>query len=98
MLTEQEMMQVLSKTTHPEIDSSLPDLGMIKEVSIEQKTVKVTMNLPFLGVPIKDHLVQIVKGAIAEKDAAAEVEVAFAAMSEEEREEFGRKAREKWKS
>ena len=97
MLTEKEVMQAMSKTTHPEIDSSLPDLGMIKEISIEQKTVKVTMNLPFLGVPIKDHLVRIIKDAIAEKDEAAEVEVAFAAMSEQEREEFGRKAREKWK-
>jgi len=97
MLTGKEVMQAMSETTHPEIDYSLLDLGMIKEVSVDQKTAKVTLNLPFLGVPIKDHLVRIVKDAIAEKDAAAEVEVAFAAMSEEEREKFGRKAREKWK-
>ena len=98
MLTEEEVIRVMSKTTHPEIDYSLLELGMIKEVVIEQETVEVTMNLPFPKVPIEDHLVQIVKDAIAEKDEAAEVQVAFAAMSEAEREEFGRKAREKWKS
>ena len=97
MLTEKEVMEAMSTTTHPEIDYSLVELGMIKEVGVEQETVKVTMNLPFPGIPIKGHLVQIVKDAIAEKDEAAEVQVTFAAMSEAEREEFARKAREKWK-
>jgi len=97
MLTEKEVMEAMSTTTHPEIDYSLVDLGMIKEVGVEQETLQVTMNLPFPGIPIKDDLVQIVKDAIAEKDKAARVEVTFAAMSEAEREEFARKARAKWK-
>ena len=92
MLTEKELIRALSKTTHPEIDYSLVDLGMIKEVGIEQETVKVTMNLP-----MKDHLVQIVKDAIDKKDGAVEVVINFATMSEAERKEFRRKAREKWK-
>ncbi len=97
MLTEKEVMEAMSTTTHPEIDYSLVELGMIKEVGIEQERVKVTMNLPFPGIPIKGHLVQIVKDAIAEKDEAAKVEVSFATMNEAEREEFRRKAAEKWK-
>ena len=97
MLTEKELIRVMAKITHPEIDYSLLDLGMIKEVGAEQETVKVTMNLPFPEVPIKDHLVQIVKDAIAKKDEAAEVEVSFATMNEAERQEFTRKARAKWK-
>ena len=97
MLTEKEVMEAMSKTTHPEIDYSLVELGMIKEVGVEQETVKVTMNLPFPGIPIKGHLVQIVKDAIAKKDAAAKVEVSFATMNEAKREEFRRKARAKWK-
>ena len=97
MLTEKEVIRAMSKTTHPEIDYSLLDLGMIKEVALERETVKVTMNLPFPGVPIKDYLVQIVKDAIAEKDGSAEVEVRFATMNEAEREDFRTKARDKWK-
>jgi metal-sulfur cluster biosynthetic enzyme len=97
MLTEKEVIQVMSKITHPEIDYSLLDLGMIGAVDVEQETVRITVNLPFPGVPIKDHLVQIVKDAIAENDEAANVEVRFATMNEAEREEFRRRAREKWK-
>ena len=97
MLTEEEVIRVMSKTTHPEIDYSLLELGMIKEVVIEQETVEVTMNLPFPKVPIEDHLVQIVKDAIAEKDERAAVEVVFSVMNEAEQEEFRRKARDKWK-
>ncbi len=98
MLSEKDVLQAISKTQHPEIDGSLLELGMIKEVRVEQETVRVTMNLPFPEVPIRDHLVQMVKDAIAEKDEAAEVEVSFATMNEAQREDFRAKAREKWKS
>jgi metal-sulfur cluster biosynthetic enzyme len=97
MLTEEEVTRVMSKTTHPEIDYSLLDLGMIKEVVVEQETVRVTMNLPFPEVPIKDHLVRIVRDAIAEKDERAAVEVIFSVMNEAEQKEFRRKARDKCK-
>ena len=73
-------------------------MGMIKGVAVEQEAVKVTMNLPFLGVPIRDELVRIVKNAIARKDEAVAVEVSFAAMTDAEREEFRKKAWNKWKS
>jgi len=97
MLTQEEVMEVVSNTIHPEIDYSLLDLGMIKDVRVQQGTIHVTINLPFPEVPIKDHLVQMVKNAIAKKDEDAEVEVTFATMNEAEREEFRRKAAEKWK-
>ena len=98
MLTEKEVTEAMSKTTHPEIDYSLLELGMIKEIKVDQEMVTVTMNLPFPEVPIKEHLVQIVKDAIREEDEAAEVQVGFVTMNEAQREEFGKKAREKWKS
>ena len=97
MLTQEEVMEVVSNTIHPEIDYRLLDLGMIKDVRVQQGTIHVTINLPFPEVPIKDHLVQMVKNAIAKKDEDAEVEVTFATMNEAEREEFRRKAAEKWK-
>ncbi|MCD6415292.1 MAG: DUF59 domain-containing protein [Planctomycetes bacterium] len=98
MLTKEEVMHALSKAIHPEIDSSLVGLGMIKDVSIEKEMVTVTMNLPFAGIPIKDDLAQIVKEAVADKDPGLRLEVRSATMDEEEREEFMKKAREKWKS
>ena len=97
MLTQEDVMAVMSNTIHPEIDYSLVDLGMIKDVRVQQNTIQVTVHLPFPAVPIKDHLVQIVRNAIAEKDAGADIEVTFATMNEAERDDFRRKAAEKWK-
>ena len=97
MLTHEDVMEVVSNTIHPEIDYSLLALGMIKDVRVEQDTIHLTINLPFPQVPIKDHLVQMVKDAIAKKDEEADVEVTFATMNEAERQEFRRKAAEKWK-
>ena len=97
MLTKEEVMQAISKTTHPEIDYSLVDLGMIQDVSIEEDRIAVTMNLPFLEIPIRDDLARIVTEAVTHADETSRTEVQFAAMSEEERGEFMRKAREKWK-
>jgi ATP-binding protein involved in chromosome partitioning len=98
MLTTEEVMQAMAKAAHPEIDCSLVELGMIKHVTAEQEKVVVTMNLPFPRVPVKDELVRIVTEAVANEDHTSQVEVQFATMNEEEREEFMKKAREKWRS
>jgi len=98
MLTKEEVIQAISKTTHPEIDSSLVDLGMVKDVRIETEAIVVTLNLPSLGIPIKDELARIVVESVAKDDEASRVEVEYATMSEAERTEFMRKARERWKS
>ena len=96
MLTE-EAIKALSRVMHPEIDYSLVELGMIKEVAVQQDSVNVTVNLPFPEIPIRDLLVQIVKDGIAEADRAAEVKIDFAVMDQAERGEFQRKAQQRWK-
>ena len=98
MLTEEKVMRALSEIMHPEIDYSLVDLGMIKDIRIESEKIIVTMNLPFPGIPIKDALARMVTEAVTREDETSQPEVQFATMSEEERIEFVRKAREKWKS
>jgi metal-sulfur cluster biosynthetic enzyme len=90
-------MLALSNAMHPEIDYSLADLGMVKDVSVEEDKVGITIGLPFAEVPIKDLLARLVRDAVAGVHETASVEIDFAVMSDEEREEFGKKAREKWK-
>ena len=98
MLTKETAMRALSKAMHPEIDYSLVKLGMIKNVSVEQHRVIVTLNLPFAGVPIKDHLVRIITEAVTNnEDQDLQVEVRTVTMNEQDREEFTKRAREKWK-
>ena len=97
MLTPEAVMRAMARTMHPEIDCSLADLGMIEHISAEQEKVIVTISLPFPRVPIKDELARIVTEAVANEHQTSQVEVQFATMNEEAREEFMKKAREKWK-
>jgi len=97
MRTVEELMQAISEAMHPEIDYSLVELGMIKDVGIDKGRVVVTISLPLAGVPIRDDLARIVTEAVANEDDTLQVEVQFATMNQEERQEFMEKAREKWK-
>jgi len=97
MVTEEQVMAELGTVVHPEIDYSVVELGMVKKVVVEGNKVTATLNLPFAEVPIKELLVQLVEQAIANVDKASEVEIEFAVMSDGEREEFRRKAQERWK-
>ena len=60
-----DVEQALSKVMHPEIDCRLVDLGMIKDVVCEEDKVGLTLKLPFLGIPIKEDLIQSIKGSLA---------------------------------
>ena len=89
--------QALSKVMHPEIDYRLVDLGMIKDVICEEDKVGLTLKLPFLGIPIKEDLIQSIKGALADLDKVIQVEINEEEMSHEEREKFMSMAKERWK-
>jgi len=92
-----DVEQALSKVMHPEIDYRLVDLGMIKDVVCEEDKVGLTLKLPFFGIPIKEDLIQSIKGALADLDKAIQVEINEEEMSQEERGKFMRMAKEGWK-
>lgn len=80
---------------HPEINSTLMKLGMIKDIKIE-KDVKLTLVLPFLNVPIKDDLVDSIKSAIKNINKNIEIKINFSVMDEKEKERFFSMARAAW--
>ncbi len=93
--TKKEIEDALSKVMHPEIDNSLIKLGMIKDIKVEDDEVSVTLNLPFLNVPIKDLLISLIKEPIEKSGKKAKIEITE--MNEEERMKFMQLAREGWK-
>jgi len=88
MVSNEEIKDILKKTMHPELDKSLVDLAMIRDIAIKDSKVTVTLVVPFLHVPIKDDLIKIVKDAI-KKEKDAEVEVIIKEMNEAEKKIFG---------
>jgi Mrp family chromosome partitioning ATPase len=84
----EEVRQALAQVMHPEIDRNLVDLGMVKDVVVENGKVSVTIALPFLNVPIKDELLRSVRQAVENLDAGLKVEVRAVEMSQKERAGF----------
>jgi metal-sulfur cluster biosynthetic enzyme len=89
--------KVLSKLMHPEINYSLVDLEMIKDIQFQDNKVSLTLRLPFLDVPIKEHLIQMIKGALTDLNDAIETEINLRQMNQQERDEFMKKAKKGWK-
>ena len=97
--SQQDIEQAISKVMHPEIKYSLVDLGMLRDVvcECEERKVSLTLKLPFLQVPVKELLVQSIKQALSGLDESIHVQIDMEQMSQEERENFAKMAKEGWK-
>jgi len=96
-ISQKSVEKALSKLMHPEINHSLVKLGMIEDVVYKQKRASLTLKLPFLQVPIKAVLMEMIKKALADLDSSIEVEVNIEQMTEQQRESFMKMAKEGWK-
>jgi len=95
--SQPDVKQALSQIIHPEINYSLVDLGMIKNVICEGKKVDLTLNLPFLQVPVRELLIKNIKKTLADLDSSIQVEINIEEMNQEERSNFTKMAKEGWK-
>ncbi|NCF75541.1 MAG: DUF59 domain-containing protein [Xanthomonadaceae bacterium] len=96
-ILEKDIRKVLSKEKHPEINSSLIELGIIKNINIKNDLVLVVLAFPFLGIPIKEDLINIVKKSIWSLNKDIKVKTKIVEMNEEEKNKFMEKAKEGWK-
>jgi metal-sulfur cluster biosynthetic enzyme len=96
-ISQPEIEQALSKIMHPEINYSLVDLGMLKNVICKQDKVNLTLNLPFLQVPVKNILIESIKKTLSNLDSSIQVEINIEQMSQEQLDKFTKMAKEGWK-
>ena len=94
---QQNVDQALSKVMHPEINFSLFHLGMVEDVACKEMKVSLTLKLPFLQVPVKDLLIDIIKKALSDLDSSIHVEINIEQMNQEQRDNFTKMAKEGWK-
>ena len=95
--SQSDIDRALSKVMHPEIKYSLVDLGTIEDVVCEEKKVGLTLKLPFLQVPVRELLIESIKKTLSDLDEAIQVKLNLEQMSEEERDNFTKMAKEGWK-
>lgn len=96
-ISESDVHQAVREVMHPAIDRSLVDLGMVKDIAVNDDQVILTLALPFLGIPtsIKDYLVNSLRSAIAKLGGKLEVKIVV--MNQEERQAFLAMEQESWK-
>jgi ring-1,2-phenylacetyl-CoA epoxidase subunit PaaD len=71
---ESEVRKILSSVTDPEIPVlTIDDLGIIREINVSGKNVKVTITPTYSGCPAMDHITSDIKLALAEAGYIPEV-------------------------
>ena len=88
MISKQQILQALQRVKHPESDRNLMELGMIRDIRVDDKQVKFTLVLPFKNVPIKDQLVSEARAAVEKLPGVERVTVELAEMTQKERARF----------
>lgn len=94
-ISEQDVRKILTWVKHPMIDRSLLDLGIIKDITVKNNKIEITLAFPFPNIPIEEQLVNSVREPIAKL--GAEVEVKLTVMNQEELQKFLAMEQEAWK-
>ncbi len=88
-LTNEQVYQALSKVMDPELKKNLVELGMVRQVKVEDGQVAITLALTTLACPLKDRIITDAKKAIFALDSVRQVEVELVEMSAEEKQHLG---------
>ena len=88
MNTKEQVMGVLRQVMHPELERDLVELGMIRDIVVQDGRVALVLALPFIEAPIKDDLGRATREAVQTIDPALQVQVQPIEMSQRERAAF----------
>jgi hydrogenase maturation protease len=89
LITEAEVREVLEGVQDPELHRSLIELGMVRQVQIDQDRVAITLALTTLGCPLKEQIMGDVRAAVGTLEGVAGVEIDLVEMTEEEKRRIG---------
>jgi metal-sulfur cluster biosynthetic enzyme len=95
MKTKEEILKVISEVKHPAIDYSLVDLGMIKDIEIDDTTVSLTFVFPFPKIPIAESLINSIATPL--KNIGYTLVPGIILMTDEEKAKFTKMETDGWK-
>ncbi len=90
-----KVREAVSQVKHPAIDTTLAELGIVKQIEVTNEKAVITLAFPFPNIPIEDILVNSVKEPVEEM--GWEVEVRTTVMNEQELQRFLALEKENWK-
>jgi Mrp family chromosome partitioning ATPase len=89
MATTDRIRETLRSVIDPELGRDIVDLGMVREVAVDEGRVRLTLALTTMACPLKDRITSDAREAILALDDVAEVEVELTEMTAEEKERLG---------
>lgn len=92
MLTEEKILEALKDVKDPELNRSLVELNMIRNIQVDGDRVGLTVVLTIAGCPLKAKIEEDVINKIKELG-ASDVDLTFGSMTDEERAQLSAKLR-----
>jgi metal-sulfur cluster biosynthetic enzyme len=92
-ISPEQVTQALREVFDPELGMSVVDLGLIYDVQIEGRRVRITMTLTTQGCPLHDSMTEWVRRAVGRIPGVHEVEVVVTFEPLWTPERIGREAR-----
>jgi len=89
VVTVEQVKHALEQVMDPELKRSLIELGMVRDVRVENSRVRFTLALTTLACPLKEQIAADAKRAVLALDGVKEVEVELAEMSVEDKRRLG---------
>ena len=87
MATKEEVRQALRQVLDPDIGKPIEDVGMLKDIRVENGKVDIDILLTIAGCPLKDRINSDVTGAVMPLPGVETVQVNLGTMSEEQRQQ-----------
>lgn len=87
MPSVEQVRQALTEVIDPELGRNIVELGMVRDIEIEDGNVHITSALTVMGCPLRDYLQQATREAAAAVPGVREVTVELTEMTEEERQQ-----------
>jgi len=89
MVTIEQVKHALEQVMDPELKRSLIELGMVRDVRVENSRVRFTLALTTLACPLKEQIVADAKRAVLALDGVQQVDVQLTEMSLEDKKRLG---------
>jgi ATP-binding protein involved in chromosome partitioning len=84
-LSSDTVIDALRPVQDPELHRSIIDLGMVRDVSINDGIVSLTVTLTIAGCPLRNEIQQRVDGAVRPLPGVRDVRLTFGVMTDQER-------------
>jgi len=85
MPTEEQIRGALSQVMDPDLGRNIVELGMVRDIRVEDKGVTFSLALTTLACPLKDRLVAEARAAVQGLEPGLHVDIRLAEMSDEDR-------------